>query len=160
MHSIIGKSAVVLGTVLWASLGAGPAWAQDGFKVTSLTLFSVQGRENPAITPIEPGDTIPYRVEESCYGWFLEFEPVDGPVVLQEVLSIPAPAEHWGTADESNVADDRKSARTTVRVDGREGSAQNVWCVAEGDPEGIYSFRIWQDGAPVAIQLPFRIERQ
>jgi len=144
--------------VALAALAAVPAAAQDGpaLQDTELTLLSVQGEDGASIREVRPGGVIPYSVGDSCYAWHLTFAPVAGKVGLEETLTIPAAASEWGTTDDTVVADDRKSARTTVTVNGLDGEAANVWCVAEGDPEGPYRFVVSYQGQ-VLGELNFRV---
>lgn len=149
MHMMVRTGLLALATALASGCSSG-----DG----DLTLFSVRNGDESSIVPIQQDGVIAYRVDTSCYGWLLQFEPVAGTVEIEEVLTIPAKAEHWGTADRSVVSGDGTSARTVVKVDGRQGSAQHSWCVAEGDPEGTYSFAISRDGREVG-ELRFKLQR-
>ena len=160
MRSVFRRDALAFGAALIVSQAAGAAHARDALEITAMTLFSAREGVETSIVPVKQDGIVPYTVGDSCYGWYLEFEPVDGPVVLEEVLSIPAPAEQWNTDEGSIVADDRKSAHTTLTFDGREGKAQNIWCVVEGDPEGPYSFLVSEEGSPLGMLLRFRLERQ
>ena len=160
MRSKLAKGALALGAVLAASAGSHAAQAGEPLEIKLATLISVAASDPSTVVPVEQDGTIPYKVGESCYGWYLEFAPVDRPVVLEEMLSIAGPAERWNVDDGTAVADDRSSARTTLTVDGREGHALHVWCVVEDDPEGPYRFRIREQGAPSGIELRFRLEGQ
>jgi hypothetical protein len=160
MHSNFAKGALALGAVLAAIVSSNAAHAREPVSITLATLISVAASDPSSVAPVEQDGTIPYQVGESCYGWYLEFAPVEGPVVLEELLSIAAPAEHWNIEGETKVAADRSSARTTVTADGRDGHALHVWCVVEDDPEGPYSFRIHEQGASSGTELRFRLERR
>ena len=160
MRSVFGRDALALGAALIVSQATSAAHARDALEITAMTLLSARKGVETSIVPVKQNGIIPYTVGDLCYGWYLEFEPIDGPVVVVEVLSIPGPAEQWNSDQESIVAEDRKSARTTLSFDGREGTAQNIWCVAEGDPEGPYSFLVSEEGAPLGMLLRFRLERQ
>src|SRR5688572_26068515 len=120
-------------------------------EITERELLSVMREEDGGVT-VAPATTIPHVVGRSCYNWVVRFHPVERQVVLTEVLTLPGPAPQWNVTggETSEVAEDRASASTERRFDGRDGVATGGWCVAEGDPVGAYRFVIRQGGRDVA----------
>ena len=152
--------------VLAAILLVAPAAAHDAthdrpsLRNARLSLISVQyGEGEPVVSEVQADGVIPYRVQDSCYGWRLTFAARDRQFNLEELLLIPGAASEWGDEGKTVVADDRMSSLTPLVVSGHTGVASHQWCVAEGDPEGLYKFVISNDGKVVG-KFTFHVLRQ
>jgi hypothetical protein len=151
------RTAAAFAAVLAFGASAAPLAAQDELTITGLGLFSQAGGAGP-MEQLPQYGLLPFKVGDSCYGWFMFFEPVNAAVELEELLVIPGPAEVWNSDEPSVVSQDRESARTPLVFDGYNGAAYHAWCVAEGDPEGVYTFVISRAGETLG-RLSFRLER-
>ena len=153
----IKRTAVALAAVLTFGTSAAPLAAEENLTITGLGLFSQPGG-NGAIEQFPQYGVLSYEVGGTCYGWFMFFEKVDAAVELEELLILPGAADIWNSDEPSVVAGDRASAATPLVFDGFNGTAYHAWCVAEGDPEGVYTFVISRAGETLG-RLSFRIER-
>jgi hypothetical protein len=113
------------------------------FQVYSLQI------DTSRVTEIDKNTSIPLNVTTSCYQWRLTFKPFFEAATVEETLAISAPAVNWGNAGNTDVSEDRKSAVSTVQIDSLSGVATNIWCVAPGDPKGLYRFTVKYRGIEV-----------
>lgn len=160
-----GRTAHRALTGLFASvLAAGltsPALAKDRtsagrpFSDAKLTLFSQQTDEGPDEV-VPAGGTIPYKVGTSCYNWRLDFVPFNDLADVDEVLTLPSPAQHWVSDASTQVNAHRTAGRTRLTVDGRGGMLKHGWCVASGDPVGIYRYDLYAGTRQIG-SVSFRI---
>lgn len=124
------------------AFGKGGASAGQPFRDARLTLLSEQTEKGPGEV-VPAGGTIPYKVGTSCYNWRLEFAPFNALADVDEVLTLPAPAAQWNSDAQTQVNDRRTAGRTRITVDGRGGLLKHGWCVASGDPVGIYRYELY-----------------
>jgi hypothetical protein len=155
---LIKGNALRLAAAVALAATAMPATAKVQLDISEMGLFRQRSDGGP-LTPVPPNGLIPYEVGDSCYGWVIFYEPINAAVELEEQLVLPGPAPVWDTEEPSDVADDRASARTPLVFDGFNGVAYHSWCVAEGDPEGMYSFVVSQEGETLA-RFSFRLLRE
>ena len=85
---------------------------------------------------------VPHR-PDSCYRWEIDVQPEDRDLIVREDFVLPAPAVSWGGADgvegsPTRVDPDRAGATTLVQESLEDGRLTHGWCVAEGDPLGLY----------------------
>jgi hypothetical protein len=86
-----------------------------------------------------------------CYRWTLTVEPSDRVVRLVERFELPAPAQQWGGVDGNDESPTKLSEQgrvgtTPLFVSLRSGEIGNGWCIAEGDPDGIYRITVSYEG--------------
>jgi hypothetical protein len=133
---------LALGSILIAVPGAART-KTPRLQVIEFRLYETDGadgtqRDIPAGGIMRFGPSI-------CYGWVLEFKPINARFVLTETLQLPASAKRWGSTD-VRVNANRSRGVTQINVDGRSGQAEHSWCVADGDPEGAYRFTVKHQG--------------
>jgi len=127
--------------VVLALTMASPGGAEADLGNTRFEAFAVDlKRSTPRL--IRDGDRVIHRVGSSCYMWRLSFSPTEQPVELRETLTLPGRAPSWGANPSTTVAPNMSSAETMVSADGRTGHASNQWCIAAGDPQGLYRFDV------------------
>ena len=88
---------------------------------------------------------VTYRVG-NCYGWAIRFAAAPATVDVVEHFRLPAYARQWNVSSDgaTKVGRRRLSAKTKLTIDLSRGVASNSWCIAEGDPAGVYHFVIKQ----------------
>jgi hypothetical protein len=154
MYALIPLAALAL------SAGAPPSAA--GVTVTGVEFLSerILGNGQAAV---EATRRIPH-VPGSCYRWVIKVAPGTRNVAIREVFALPEPALRWGGADgvphsRTTVAPDRASAVTRLDETLEDGILTNSWCVAEGDPIGVYRIRVYA-GARLLHRFDFRVQRE
>jgi hypothetical protein len=109
--------------------------------------FTVTETDDRGVTKSLSIPIITYRVG-NCYTWSIRFAPTPGTAEIVEHFRLPDQAPNWGVmrGSPTKVGRRRSSAKTRITVDLRRGMASNGWCIAEGDPFGVYYFTIKQRG--------------
>jgi len=91
---------------------------------------------------------VPFDSKRSCYSWQLKLSGITGSVELREILQLPSkPQGGWPiiTDGSRNITPslDQKSATTERTLKIIDGWVSNMWCVADGDPLGLYSIDVF-----------------
>ena len=90
---------------------------------------------------------VPLVVGQS-YGWMLKVKHQDT-VVWKEVFTLPSTPKVWGEKEATSNINVIHKSEQPVKSDifGKEyyGFVSNMWSVAEGDPAGVYNFKIFHD---------------
>lgn len=97
---------------------------------------------------IKPVDKIPL-VPGQTYGWRLKLRTKREVVALREEVQLPVAPKTWNSAipeAEFRVSPDGRTGVTMADATLTDGTLMNAWKVAEGDPLGEYSIKIYLDG--------------
>ena len=92
-------------------------------------------------------DVVPLVPDRSCYGWRIKVSSSDALIRFREEFMLPSEPKHW--SDERNefatkrIVDERRTSITNRFIKPDKGWVENSWCVAEGDPEGKYSMKVY-----------------
>ncbi|WP_085907464.1 hypothetical protein [Kiloniella majae] len=82
-----------------------------------------------------------------CYGWQLKLTNASNLVNFREKFSLPYEPNYWENEDNTyatnTISNDRKTSITEKFIVPDDGWIENSWCVAEGDPNGIYIMEIF-----------------
>jgi hypothetical protein len=93
---------------------------------------------------------VPLVPDRVCYGWRIRLTGAKDIVKFKEVFSLPTEPRIWGGENDkystSSVEKNRKTTITEEFAPVRGGWISNMWCVANGDPEGQYSMDVHIDG--------------
>lgn len=130
-----------IGLMAGAAGAAGPA-----LSVEKAEFFSDRAVDDEFVQSVAT-TRIPFEPGISCYRWVLRVKPGKQVVPLREILTLPAPAAHWGGVDgdpesATSLTSDRSVGTTSLLDSIDDGELSNRWCVAEGDPEGAYSIEV------------------
>lgn len=85
----------------------------------------------------------------SPYGWRLHVDSISEVVQVREELVLPAPG-NWNTFGATTVSEDKRIGVSNFNLPVYKGTIENSWAVAEGDPKGEHTIRVWVDGVPAA----------
>jgi hypothetical protein len=96
--------------------------------------------------PLVEGARLTLKADETCYGWRYLNRDRANQAPIEERLILPAPASQWNSNERTTVADDRRSALTTIPVEPDSMIMTNGWCVADGDPLGRYRIELRRNG--------------
>ena len=91
---------------------------------------------------------VPFESTGSCYGWQLKLSGITGSVELREILQLPSkPKGGWPIVTDGSrkisPSLDQKSATTERTLEIIDDWVSNMWCVADGDPLGIYLIDVY-----------------
>jgi hypothetical protein len=116
---------------------ASPAFADEiGIQQNYITVQNENGTDiyDTAIIPLVPG-----RV---CFGWRVNVGGPDRVIRGKEILTLSRGAVNmWGDY-KSKVSKDKTTAVTAFTESVVDGSVMRSWCIVEGDPPGIYTFKV------------------
>jgi len=147
-------------TVLLCGLVTSAAWAQTPGAAETEFLVAITGSNGA--TRVERSNSVPLIPGRVCYEWRIRLTSGDGLVSAREVFELPAPPALWGGVDEndyssSQLSKDRKISETTMFYRPKDGWISHGWCVAEGDPAGPYSIKVYV-GETLLHAFDFNVE--
>jgi hypothetical protein len=126
--------------VLLAGLAGTPAFGQQASESRPSRVVFISGVKDEAGTWVpRDGDSVPFLPDRSFYGWVAEM-PSDKPVMVKEVLSLPARAKHWPSS--AIVSADGRTGTLLRTRRPENGQLVGAWTVAEGDPLGEYRLTV------------------
>lgn len=90
--------------------------------------------------------TIPLQ-EGNAYGWRIKLKNYQREVKWREVLRLPKPPETWGTDNGENfsISADGTTSVTRRTQSAPDGTIENFWTIAPGDPIGKYKIEVYVD---------------
>jgi hypothetical protein len=145
--------AVAGGLAVLMSLASTPATVEPAATDGARQVLFVSGiKDDAGKWKTQPGDTVLYLPGRSFYGWVAEMTS-DDPVVVREVLVLPARAKQW--PPEATVSMDGRTGTVVRTVRPNEGQIVGAWTVADGDPIGDYTLTV--SIANDAYTFPFRV---
>ena len=127
-------------------LASSSAWAQAPGAAETEFLVAITGSNGA--TRVEHSNIVPLIPGRVCYEWRIRLTPGDRLVSAREVFELPATPALWGGVDgddysSSKLSKDRKISETTMFYRPKDGWIEHGWCVAEGDPAGPYSIKVY-----------------
>jgi hypothetical protein len=137
-----------------------PCLAQTPIATDVEFLVSVTGADG--VTHTEPSNVVPLIPDRACYEWRIRLEFGDQLITATEVFALPAMPKQWGGVDgneysSSKISGDRKVSETTLFYKPKDGWIAHGWCVADGDPAGQYSIKVYV-GDRLIHEFEFRAE--
>ncbi len=87
------------------------------------------------------------------YGWLIAIKSNQAAVKWKEEFSLPTDPKTWGVDEPvgtRRISKDRKTSVTERTAQVVNGHIFNVWSVAEGDPRGPHSIRVYASGKLLA----------
>lgn len=93
----------------------------------------------------------------ATFGWRMHLVGKGQTVKLREELTLPAPPRTWRHDGHTDVSADHRTAVTERAVSPADGWLENYWSFTEGDPEGLYTLRIFVDDQ-LAREFRFRVD--
>lgn len=98
----------------------------------------------PSGETVNESTTLVPLLTGTCYYWHLRLGKVKGDVAVTEIYTLPEAPADWNLGSDSAItlSDDQRIATSTLTLVPEDGWIGSGWCVAEGDPEGDYSFEI------------------
>jgi len=93
----------------------------------------------------------------ATFGWRMHLVNAPEELAVREELVLPAAPETWRHDGNTEISGDRTTAATEMLVQPTDGWFSNSWSFTEGDPEGIYSMRIYV-GEALVKEFRFRVE--
>lgn len=102
----------------------------------------------PSGETLNESTTLVPLLADTCYYWHLRLGKVKGDVDVTEIYTLPAAPADWNLGGDSTItlSDDQRTATSALSLTPEDGWIGSGWCVAEGDPEGDYSFDIMSGG--------------
>ena len=127
-------------------LAGSSAWAQTP-PTAAEAEFLVAITDSNGGTRVARSDTVPLVPGRVCYEWRIRLDRGDRLVQVREVFELPAKPTTWGGADDdyssSEISGDRKTSETSQFYKPKDGWIAHGWCVADGDPAGPYSIKVY-----------------
>lgn len=103
---------------------------------------------DPASEQRYPTARVPYRPDRICWEWVVFAAPEARTLDVRETVVLPLAPTTWGDAPAQGTIVDREGRRAITRFEDslEDGQISRRWCVAEGDPLGVYRVRVqWGD---------------
>ncbi|MEW6278534.1 MAG: hypothetical protein AB1758_07940 [Candidatus Eremiobacterota bacterium] len=130
---------------------AGPLKADGPVRVApDLTVtrvhFGVFRQEPDGSLTFVPTREVPLRTGQ-YFGWRMDLDTTRDKVRWKEELELPSAPEKW--APDTLIQGDRRIGVTEREEDIFNGWVVHIWRVAQGDPPGTYTLRLFVDGKPV-----------
>ena len=124
---------------------------ESEFEVVRSELVLVHGLETKA-PRFERAKKVPLKPGTS-FGWLVELKTRKPRIKWREEFALPAAPKTWGPTekqDRRRISEDKKVSVIEREVEPERGLIFNFWTLAEGDPAGRYTFRIFVEGVRVA----------
>ncbi|MDZ8186177.1 MAG: hypothetical protein RMX96_15150 [Nostoc sp. ChiSLP02] len=88
--------------------------------------------------------TVPLQ-EGIAYGWRMKLKDYQGEVKWREVLRLPKPPQTWGTdnGEDFSISADGTTSTTRRTESAPDGTIENFWTIAPGDPLGKYKIEVY-----------------
>ncbi|WP_162938169.1 hypothetical protein [Kiloniella sp. EL199] len=136
------------------------SFAQEKVNVVSESNFHALIIDKNGVTRKYETTVIPNIPDFVCYGWQLQLTNADNLVKFTEKFSLPSEPDYWANEDNkyatNTISNDRKTSVTEKFVVPDNEWIENSWCIAEGDPNGIYTMEVFISGA-LAHEFKFEI---
>jgi hypothetical protein len=106
--------------------------------------FGVKKVDSQGKLTISPTDKIPLQVGVA-YGWRIQLLEYRGDVKWREVLKLPKPPNSWSTqnSEDFSISPDGTTAVTRKIQLTKDGTIENFWVIAPGDPTGKYEIEVY-----------------
>ncbi|MGX5652722.1 hypothetical protein ACWKW4_20900 [Hydrogenophaga borbori] len=118
--------------------------------------FGLFERDGEKVT-FSPTKTVPFSVGQG-YGWVVKLDTKKETVRWREEFTLPAAPIHWDgdslPGSSQQVSADGRTSTLERDVALNNGVVLNAWSVAEGDPRGRYTIRLFvADAEPVVFEF-------
>jgi hypothetical protein len=131
--------------------------ADDGTRVDA-AMFGVEmpGEEDGSAFFVETS-RVPL-VTGATFGWRIHLADDAPAVLMREELVLPGAPRVWRHEGDTAISEDRRVAVTERVVRTWDGWLENYWSFTDGDPEGLYTLRVYVDDE-LAREFTFRVDR-